>query len=108
MSISPENDIHPKPPLYGPRLVVSSWSINSMAFTFGAPLTVPTGNAARKTSQLVKSSSNSPVTYKDQPFATEREKKRSHYNGDMHFLFMYTSLLMQVTLTNFLKACQYK
>lgn len=34
-----------------------------MLWTFGAPLTVPTGNAARRTSQPVKWSCNSPVTF---------------------------------------------
>ncbi|KAH0854730.1 hypothetical protein HID58_057748, partial [Brassica napus] len=45
MSMSPVNETPPKPPLYGPRRVGSSSSISSMAFTFGAPLTVPTGRA---------------------------------------------------------------
>ncbi|ANM71120.1 unnamed protein product [Arabidopsis thaliana] len=63
MSMSPVKETPPKPPLYGPRLVGSSSSISSIALTFGAPLTVPTGKAARSTSQQVKPSCNSPVTY---------------------------------------------
>nr|QCF61892.1 anthranilate synthase [Strobilanthes cusia] len=62
MSRSPKYEIPPKPPLYGPLLVFSSLSINSIAFTFGAPLTVPTGSAARSASHPVILSSNSPVT----------------------------------------------
>lgn len=34
---------------------------NKYVLTFGAPLTVPTGNAARRASQQVRSSRNSPV-----------------------------------------------
>lgn len=45
MSMSPENEMLPNPPLQGPHLVTSSSSINYMALTFGAPLTVPTGKA---------------------------------------------------------------
>nr|GMD22285.1 anthranilate synthase [Ipomoea batatas] len=40
MSISPEKEMPPNPPLYGPRLVTSSSSINSMAFTYFTAITM--------------------------------------------------------------------
>lgn len=41
------------------------YGANMYFLTFGAPLTVPTGNAARRASQQVRSSRNSPVTYRN-------------------------------------------
>ena len=50
------------PPPYGPRLDTSKSSMICIARTFGAPETVPTGKAARNTSQGFKSSISFPVT----------------------------------------------
>ena len=50
MSMSPVYEIAPMPPEYGPRRVGSSSSITSIARTFGAPDTVPTGSVARSAS----------------------------------------------------------
>src|SRR5882672_1294776 len=61
-SMSPLKPRYPTAPAYRPRLSGSSSSIISIARTFGAPLTVPAGNAARRTSTLSSPSRSLPST----------------------------------------------
>ena len=58
----PLKSTYPTTPAYGPRFTGSSSSMISIARTFGAPLTVPAGRVARKTSIAVLPGTSAPLT----------------------------------------------
>ena len=62
VSMFPEKSTYPTAPAYGPRRVGSNSSMISIARIFGAPLTVPTGSAARRASNAVLPAASLPLT----------------------------------------------